>query len=163
MKIFHHLELIGYNRCIDLLNIKTEMTPYYLKRKSHLEEKAQRLQIIHSESVGTSRTVIDPKYPIEGIRWEVNTRTYYCDCGKYTDRGFPCAHMVKAFQDLNEPYEKCVHECYHTSTIKKALKNLHTPVSLAFLEKDQTLKRPPSHIRTSRTKRYLFGFEKANK
>ena len=37
MKVFHHLELIGYNRCLDLLNLKTDVTPYYLKRKARIE------------------------------------------------------------------------------------------------------------------------------
>lgn len=56
MKVFHHLELIGYNRCLDLLNLKTDVTPYYLKRKTHIEIKAQRLQVLKKESFGTSRT-----------------------------------------------------------------------------------------------------------
>lgn len=161
MKVFHHLEVIGYNRCLDLLNLKTDVTPYYIKRKAHLEIKAQRLQILKNESFGTSRTIVDPLYPINGIRWEVNTRDYHCDCGKYRDRGFPCAHMVKAFQDMNEPYDQCIHECYRTSTIQSALQNLHPPVQLTVFEKDEMLQCPPANNRPCRVKRYLFGFERS--
>lgn len=92
LKIFHHLETIGFNRCLDLLSLKTKITPYYSKRLSHLLTKAERLIIVEDESFGTSRTIIDPKYPIDGVRWEVNTRDYHCECGKYTDRGFPCSY-----------------------------------------------------------------------
>ena len=160
IKIFHYLEMIGYNRCIDLLNISSTMTPYYTKRKEHVETKAQHLQIIEEESYQTSRTIIDPHYPFPEIRWEVNTRDYHCPCGKYQDRGFPCAHMIKAFQDLNQSFEQCVHECYFTATIKNALKDIHSPVSLDILEKDENLHSLPAHVRTCKTKRYLFGFEK---
>ena len=161
IKIFHYLEEIGYNRCLDLLDIESTMTPYYLKRKQHIETKAQRLKVIHG--YGTSRTIIDTKYPIADLKWEVNTRDYHCDCGKYTDRGFPCAHLVKAFQDLNQSYEQCVHQCYFTSTIKNALQDLHRPVPLYNLEVDSTLKKNTSHTRTCRINRYLFGFEKSQK
>ena len=160
IKIFHHLETIGFNRCLDLLDLKTKMTPYYSKRLSHLLTKAERLIIVEDESFGTSRTIIDPKYPIDGVRWEVNTRDYHCECGKYTDRGFPCAHMIKAFQDLNQPFEQCVHESYFTSTIQSALKDLNSPVPLSSLEIDETLHCPPSHSRPCKVKRYLFSFEK---
>lgn len=71
IKVFHFLEIIGYNRCIDLLNITSEMTPYY---------------------------------------------------------------MVKAFQYLNEPYEKCVHKFYFSATIKESLKDINSPVSLDIVE-----------------------------
>lgn len=160
IKIFHYLERIGYNRCIDLLSISSTMTPYYTKRKKHVEIKAQRMQIIEEESYQTSRTIIDPQYPFPEIRWEVNTRDYRCPCGKYQDRGFPCAHMIKAFQDLNQSFDHCVHECYFTATIKKALKDIHSPVSLDILEKDENLHSLPAHVRACKTKRYLFSFEK---
>ena len=162
LTIFHFLETIGFNRCLDLLDLQTEMTPYYTKRKDHLNIKAQRLQIVKEESYGTSRTIVDTLYQKKGIRWEVNTRNYHCECGKYTDRGYPCAHLVKAFQDLNEPYEKCVHPCYFTATIKNALKDLHSPVSLSVLEQDESLFPPPAQTRICRTKRYLFGFERSS-
>ncbi|KAK8891633.1 hypothetical protein M9Y10_028852 [Tritrichomonas musculus] len=78
IKIFHLLEIIGFNRCIDLLSIQSKMTPYYIKRKQHIEIKAQRLQIIEEETYGTSTTVIDPRFPYPEIRWEINTRDYRC-------------------------------------------------------------------------------------
>ena len=69
--------------------------------------------------------------------------------------------MVKAFNDLNETYEHLIHPCYFTKTIKEALRNLISPVSLAGLRNDEALKPPPSHVRNCRTNRYLFGFEKS--
>lgn len=105
IKIFHYLEEIGYNRCLNLLSIESTVTPYYMKRKQHIETKAQRLKVMHG--YGTNRTIIDTKYLIADLKWEANTSDYHCDCGKYTNRGFPCTHIVKAFQDLNQPYEQC--------------------------------------------------------
>ena len=39
IKIFSYLEMIGYNRCIDLLNIFSTMTSYYKKGKNLLKLK----------------------------------------------------------------------------------------------------------------------------
>lgn len=122
LRVFHFLEIIGFNRCLDLVNLTTKMTPYYSKRLAHLNNKAQRLMIIEKESFSTSRTIVDRKYPHEGIRWEVNTRDYNCVCGKYTDRGFPCAHMIKAFQDLNQSFEHCVTNVILPQQLKLLLK-----------------------------------------
>lgn len=163
IKVFHLLEIIGYNRCIDLLNITSEMTPYCMKRKEHLETKAQRLEIVEEESYSTSMIIVDPQHPHPEIRWEINTRDYWCPCGKYTDRGFTRAHMVKAFQYLNDPYEQCVHACYFSSTIKESIKDINSPVSLDFVEKDENLHSLHAHSRECRTKRYLFGFERSKK
>ena len=160
IKIFHYLELIGYNRCIELLNISTKMTPYYLKRKKHIEEKAKRMEVDPNSRIGTSRIIYDSSCTNHLISWEVNTNVYHCDCGKYTDRGFPCAHMAKAFKDLNLPYERCVHECYYTSTIREALKDLNVPVKLCNLQTDETLHAPKEHVKFCRTNRYLFSFER---
>ena len=144
LKLFNHLEVIGFNRCLDLYNLTTDMTPYFTKRKAHIEDKATKLHILKKESHGTSRVVVDPRYKINSLRWEVKTRNLNCVCGKYSDRVFPCSHMVKAFNDLNETYEHLIHPCYFTKTIKEALRNLISPVSLAGLRKDEALISPVS-------------------
>lgn len=39
MRIFHFLEVLGFNWCIDIYDTQEEMTPFFLKRKKHLLEK----------------------------------------------------------------------------------------------------------------------------
>lgn len=53
IKVSHFLEIIWYNKSIDLLDITSEMTPYYMKRKKHLETKAQQLEIVEKEIYNT--------------------------------------------------------------------------------------------------------------
>ena len=136
------------------------MTPYFEKRKEHLIEKAKSLQIVEEESYGTHRTVVDLNYPFPQIRWEVDSRTFFCCCGKYTDRCFPCVHMFKVLQQLQMPIENYVHKCYFVQTIKDALKDMNQPVPLSFLEEDHDIQPPPSHPRNGKNTRYLFSFER---
>ena len=74
--------------------------------------------------IGISRIIYDSSCTNHLISWELNTNVYHWDYGKYADKGFPMAYMAKTFNDFNQTYERCVHECYYTSTISEALKNL---------------------------------------
>ena len=85
------------------------MTPYFLKRKSHLLEKVKPLIILDTDKYETHRTIVDLKSQNPQIRWELDTRNFNCCCGKYTDRCYPCAHIVKALQELNKSIESCIH------------------------------------------------------
>lgn len=160
MKVFHQLEIIGFQRCKDLLDIKTDMTPYYLKRKEHLIEKAKHLQIVNEESYETYRTIIDNDFPYSQVRWEVDSRSYYCCCGKYNDRSFPCAHMVKALQSMNKNIDLYVHKCYFSNSIQNALKSINLPVPLTMLNYDHSIKPPNAQPRNCKATRHKYGFEK---
>ena len=155
------LDSHSFSRCVDFLELNTDMTPYFLKRRQHLLQKVQRMLILDEDKYSTHRTIIDTKYTNPSIRWEVDTRVFHCCCGKYEDRCFPCAHVLKALQDMDQPIDNYIHQSYYTATIRNALKNVNKPVPLTFLEEDPIIRAPPSHSRNSKVSRYLFGFEKS--
>ena len=53
------------------------MTPYFLKRKSHLLKKSKRLIILEKDKYATHRTIVDLKHQNPQIRWEVDIRDFY--------------------------------------------------------------------------------------
>lgn len=157
IKVSHYLELIGYNRCLDLLDLQGDLTPYCIKRLEKVKEDSQKfvVSLKTDENYGTSTVVYDRNEPT--IQWEINTRSFTCLCGNCNDRSLPCAHLYKA---LGDRAELGIHPCYHIENIKKALRHINAPIQLSGLNIDPTFQCPDLHPEARRTTRHLFGHER---
>lgn len=156
--VSHYLEMIGYNRCLDLREIETEYTPYCIQRLAELDKQIQTLSISDKPgtSYGTSYLVCDQQ---TGKSYEINTRSFGCICGR-CERSLPCPHIYKALKHKNIDIKKAIHPAYFTSTIQRALSQMNLPVQISGLEPDKNFEVPEFEGKAKRIVRHRSPYEK---
>lgn len=45
IEIFHFLETYGYSQCVNLLLLQSECTPYFQKRKDHIDKQLRNMKV----------------------------------------------------------------------------------------------------------------------
>ena len=155
--IFNLLDEIGYNKCLDLLELNGEYTPYFNKKIEKLIQKAHNMVV--EQKYSTSYKVYDPKKP--NCVFNVNLRAASCQCGMIEDYGIPCSHIIAAtFHNPAFPYQNYINPFYKISTIKSELKELRHVITVEDLVATPGVEPCFAHNRILPKKRYLFGWEK---
>ena len=159
LQLFNLLEEIGFNRCLDLLELNAEHTPYFEKKIAEMIEKASKLNVEHV--TGTSYKVYSGS---SNCIFHVNTRLGTCDCCFLEDYGMPCAHLIAATSaDQKYHYSTYTHAFYKTKSYKIALKHMRHVVPIEGLEKTPNIRPIKTYSKVIPKRRHLFGWERYKK
>lgn len=158
IEVFHFLEVYGYSQCLNLVLLPSEYTPYFQKRKAHIEAKMQNMRVFP----------FVPPYCFHVINenlgkqcvFRINLVEVYCTCGKFQDRCFPCAHFAAVCANQSQNWEEKCHPFYQTQTYRSALEDMHAPVELAGIDIDVSVRPYQTGSNTTNlTSRRRYKFE----
>ena len=171
IQIFNILELYGYEQCTKLMLLKNFTTPYYDSRMNQVTQKANKFFAINVPGTESFKVFkkndvnFNEKGQLTGVPkssalcWDVNLKECRCPCGKYEDRGFPCAHYICACLKANQSWDRRVAKCYFVGTILETLEShINIPVPIDNLSIDPKISpfNPKSRIQTRKRHKYHF-------
>lgn len=139
LEVFEAVYAHGRNIIHNLLLITDNYTPWFNKRIWYTLNKANSQELVIEPIVKTMFKVKDLKKNATYTISFTAPLVYFCSCGKFLKRGFPCSHasaIINGYKHIGKtwPIQALIHGCYKTKVIQEVFKIYYEKTNDYFID-----------------------------